>query len=58
MWVRNLTSSPNGVIDLQNKELMIILREDVTGGRRQLHNKELNYLYYSPHIIRAIRSER
>jgi hypothetical protein len=31
-------------------------REEVTGERRKLHNEELNDLYSSPNIIRAIKS--
>jgi hypothetical protein len=31
-------------------------RDEVTGGRRRLHNKELYVLYSSPNIIRAIKS--
>jgi hypothetical protein len=30
--------------------------DEVTGGWRKLHNKELNNLYSSPSIIRIIRS--
>jgi hypothetical protein len=30
-------------------------RDEVTGKRRKLHNKERFDLYYSPNIIRAIK---
>jgi hypothetical protein len=30
----------------------------VTGGCRKLHNEELHNLYYSPSIIRMIKSRR
>jgi hypothetical protein len=30
----------------------------VTGGWRKLHNEELHNLYYSPSIIRVIKSRR
>jgi hypothetical protein len=33
-------------------------RDEVTGGRRKLHNEELRDLYSSPSIIRIIRSRR
>jgi hypothetical protein len=33
-------------------------REEVTGGWRQLHNKELRDLHSSPSIIRIIKSRR
>jgi hypothetical protein len=33
-------------------------RDEVTGEWRRLHNKELNDLYSSPNIIRAIKSRR
>jgi hypothetical protein len=33
-------------------------REEVTGGWRKLHNEELNNLYSSENIIRAIKSRR
>jgi hypothetical protein len=33
-------------------------RDEVTGKWRSLHNKELNDLYSSPNIIRAIKSRR
>jgi hypothetical protein len=31
-------------------------RDEVTGGRRELHNEELRNLYTSPSIIRIIKS--
>jgi hypothetical protein len=33
-------------------------RDEVTGGRRKLHNEELHNLYSSPNIIRMIKSKR
>jgi hypothetical protein len=33
-------------------------REEVTGDWRKLHNEELHNLYYSPNIIRMIKSKR
>jgi hypothetical protein len=33
-------------------------RDGVTGERRKLHNEELNDLYTSPNIVRAIQSRR
>jgi hypothetical protein len=33
-------------------------RDEVTGGCRKLHNKELHNLYSSPSIIRVIKSRR
>jgi hypothetical protein len=33
-------------------------RDEVTGGWRKLHNKELHSLYSSPSIIRMIKSKR
>jgi hypothetical protein len=33
-------------------------RNEVTGGWRKLHNEELRDLYYSPSIIRIIKSKR
>jgi hypothetical protein len=33
-------------------------RDEVTGGRRNLHNEKLHNLYSSPSIIRFIKSRR
>jgi hypothetical protein len=32
-------------------------REEVAGGRRRLHNKELHNFYAAPNIIRVIKSK-
>jgi hypothetical protein len=33
-------------------------RDEVTGDWRRLHNEELNGLYYSPNIMRVMKSRR
>jgi hypothetical protein len=33
-------------------------KDDVTGDWRKLHNEELHNLYFSPNIIRTIKSRR
>jgi hypothetical protein len=45
----------------ENKVPRIIFgpkRDEVTGEWRRLHNEELNDLYFSPNIIRVIKSRR
>jgi hypothetical protein len=44
----------------ENRELRRIFglkRDEMTGGWRKLHNKELHNLYSSPSIIRMIKSK-
>jgi hypothetical protein len=46
---------------LKNRLLRGILgpkRDEVIGGCRKLHNEELHNLYFSPNIIRIIKSRR
>ena len=33
-------------------------KDEITGGWRKLHNAELHALYYSPNIIRSLKSRR
>jgi hypothetical protein len=33
-------------------------RDEVTGGMRKIYNEELHNLYYSPSVIRIIKSKR
>jgi hypothetical protein len=40
------------------KRIFVPKRDEVTGGRRKLYNEELNNLYFSPSIIRMIKSRR
>ena len=45
----------------ENRALRRILgpkRDEVTGELRQLHNEELNVLFFSPNIVRVIKSRR
>jgi hypothetical protein len=46
--------SENGVL----KRIFGPMREEVTGGWREMHNEELHKLYSSPSIIRMIKSRR
>jgi hypothetical protein len=41
-----------------NSDLNVLLRDEATGEWRRLRNEELNDLYSSPNIIRAIKSIR
>jgi hypothetical protein len=44
---------------LENRGLRRIFgpkRDEVTGDWRKLHNEELNNLYFSPNIVRVIKS--
>jgi hypothetical protein len=44
---------------LEKQVLRIILgpmRDEIIGDWRELHNKEPHYLYYSPNIIRIMKS--
>jgi hypothetical protein len=41
----------NGVV----RRIFGVKRENVTGGRRKVHNEELHNLYPSPEIIRVIK---
>jgi hypothetical protein len=46
---------------LENRVLRRIFgpkRDEVTGDWRKLHNEELHNLYFSPNIIRMIKSRR
>jgi hypothetical protein len=46
---------------LENRVLRRIFgpkRDEVTGGWRKLHNEERHNLYFSPNIIKIIRSRR
>jgi hypothetical protein len=61
--VRNLVSDTKGgkhrLRVFENKVMRRIFepkRDEVTGGRRKLHNEELHDLYSSPSIIRIIKS--
>ena len=38
--------------------MMMMMRDEVTGKWRKLHNEELNDLYCSPNFVRVIKSKR
>jgi hypothetical protein len=40
------------------RRIFCLKRDEVTGGWRKLHNEELHNLYFSPKIIRMIKSRR
>jgi hypothetical protein len=40
------------------RRIFVPKRDEVTGGRRKLHNEELHNLYSSPSVIRMIKSRR
>ena len=45
----------------ENKVLRRIFgprRDEVTGDWRRLHNEKINVLYFSPNIMRVIKSKR
>ena len=53
------------VVDIEGKHRLRVLRrifgpkrDGVTGEWRKLHNEELNDLYFSPNIVRGIKSRR
>jgi hypothetical protein len=40
------------------RRIFELKRDEVIGGWRKLHNEELHKLYYSPSIIRVVKSRR
>ena len=52
-WSLKLRVSENMVLRIFGPR-----RDKVTGEWRKLHNEELNDLYFSPNIVRAIKSKR
>jgi hypothetical protein len=51
MWVRNLAFE-NRVL----RRIFGLKRDEIMGGCRKLHNKELHCLYSAPRTIRIIKS--
>ena len=51
---RGLKVTENRVL----RRIFGLKREEVTGKWIKLHNEELNYLYYSPNIVRVIEFRR
>jgi hypothetical protein len=65
VWARNLVSDAkrkeHRLRVFENKVLRRVFRpkrDEVTGGRRKLHNEVLHDLFSSPSIIRIIKSRR
>jgi hypothetical protein len=46
------------ISDAQGQICLFFLRDEIIGGWRKLHNKELHNLYSSPNKIRMITSRR
>jgi hypothetical protein len=40
------------------RRIFVLKRDEVTGGWSKLHNEELHNLYFSPNIIRGVKSKR
>jgi hypothetical protein len=40
------------------RNIFVLMRDEIVGGWRKLHNEELHNLYSSPDIIRMIKSMR
>jgi len=40
------------------RRIFVPKRDEVTGEWRKLHNEELNILYFSPNILRVIKSRK
>jgi hypothetical protein len=40
------------------RRIFVLKRDEVMGGWRELHNKQLHYLYSSPSIIRIMKSKK
>ena len=62
VWVSNLVATLREERRLRVFENRVLIfgpkRDEVTGEWRKLHNLERNYLYFSPNIVRVIKSRR